>query len=78
MIPSALDLGVEVVALDLTEGIDGEKAVWVVFFDVVVEVVDKPELVAEDKKGEEFGDCLDDDISDEVRGEESIGFGPRP
>ena len=47
------------------------------FFDVVVEVVDKLEFVAVDKKGEEFGDCLDDDISDEGRGDERIGFGPR-
>ena len=47
------------------------------FFDVV-ELVDKPDFVAEDKTGEEFGDCLDNDISDEGREEERICCGPRP
>ena len=48
------------------------------YFDVVVEVVDKPEFVADVKEVIECGNCLGNDISAEGRGEERIGFGPRP
>ena len=78
VIPSALDLGVEVVAFGPIEGIDGEVIAWVVVFDVVVEVDDKPEFVTDEKEGGWCGDCLNDDVVDKGRGEERIGFGPRP
>ena len=48
------------------------------YFDVVVEVIDKPEFVADVKEVTECGDCLVNGISAEGRGEERIGFGPKP
>ena len=47
------------------------------FFDGVAELDDKAEFVA-DEEGGQCCDCNNDDIIDECRGEERIGFAPRP
>ena len=71
ILPSACDLEVEVVALDVMEDIDGEVVVWVVFFDGVAEVDGKSRLGVEETEG----NCFIDDTEDEGRGEERNGFG---
>ena len=63
VILSALDVGLEVVALDPIDGIDGEEVDWLVFFDIGTELDDKPEFDA-DEEGGECGNCFNDDITE--------------